>query len=69
MGQAPDFALEDHGSIWLLRPLDSAGRAWLEEHCPADDNHLYWAGALVVEPRYVPDLAAGIVADGLTVEA
>lgn len=56
-------AIENHGTVALVRPLDDDARAWLDEHTAGT----WWAGALVVEPRYVDDLLSGFCADGGTV--
>lgn len=43
--------LENHGSIWLLRPLDNAAKEWLSETAPSDAQ--FFGDALAIEPRYV----------------
>ena len=60
-----DVIVENHGSVFLFQPLTASAAAWIAEHI-ADDAMRY-AGALVVEPRYARDLAAGMLADGLRV--
>jgi len=55
----PDVILEDHGSIWLIQPLNLAAETWLREFTP---QAMRFHGATVVEPRYVPDLAQGMLA-------
>jgi hypothetical protein len=63
---SPHFELENHGSLFLLRPLDSAAREWMNEHLPADSPETqFWAGAIVIEPRYLESIVDGILADGL----
>jgi hypothetical protein len=63
---SPDFKLENHGSLFLLRPLNSAAKEWMQDHLPVDDPETqFWCGALVVEPRYVAPIVDGIVGDGL----
>lgn len=49
-----DFQVEDHGSICLLRPLSEECREHLKEN--VDGEAQWWAGALVVEPRYLESL-------------
>jgi hypothetical protein len=63
---ASDFQVESHNSVVLIRPLTDAAREWLDEHCPKDGEHTYYAGALVVEPRYLNDLLIRMDNDGLT---
>lgn len=58
-----DFAVENHFSIFLLRPLSDAAREWIAEHIPADAQ--FWGSAVVVEPRCIGDIVRGARADGL----
>lgn len=60
--QAMKVSVEPHGSIVLLRPLDSTAREWLEQH--TNEEAQWFGGALVVEPRYVEDIIDGFSADG-----
>jgi hypothetical protein len=59
----PDFSVENHGSIFLLRPLSPLGFDWIDQHIPEDAQH--FGNAVVVEHRYIGDIAEGILADGL----
>lgn len=52
--------VEYHGSIVLVRPGDTEAREWFE----ANTDGTWWAGALVVEPRYIGDLMAGFAEEG-----
>ena len=57
---------EDHGSIWLLRPLDVEAQELVMDRVGPDTQ---WLGdALVVEPRFVDLLAGQLAADGVEVE-
>jgi hypothetical protein len=58
----PDLALENHGSLYLVRPLTKAARKDLEEN--TGDEAQWFGGALVVEPRYVADFVNAAVANG-----
>jgi hypothetical protein len=61
-----DFTIENHGSIVLLYPVTDEGKQWAEEYLPSDA--MRWAGAVVVEPRYLADILDGIIyQSGLTV--
>jgi hypothetical protein len=62
-----DFAVENHGSIILLRPITPAASAWISENIP--EEAMEFGGATVVEPRYIADIVEGIQSDGLTVAA
>jgi hypothetical protein len=61
----PDFLVENHGTISLLQLLTPAANSWIKENLPAD--HLTFAGAVVVEHRYIADIVRGVLADGLEV--
>jgi hypothetical protein len=62
----PDFELENHGSVFLLRPLNSAAKNWMSEHLPIDDPETqFWGDSIAIEPRYVAPIVDGILADGL----
>jgi len=62
-----DLTVSFHGSLSLFHPLTDIAREWMGDHCPASDSHQYFCGALVVEPRYVEDLLAHAIEDGLKV--
>lgn len=61
-----DIALENHGSLFLIRGLSEAGRSWLDENVGGEETQ-YWCGAVVCEPRYVADIAIGAQHAGLVV--
>lgn len=56
------FDIENHGSLFLVRPGTADVAAWLREH--TDEEAQWFGGALVVEPRYVGDLVEGLIAEG-----
>jgi hypothetical protein len=62
-----DIVIENHGSIFLLRPISKSGRQWLDQNI-GDQNGFqpYWP-TVVVEPRYIADIVNGIQADDLEV--
>ena len=60
-----DFLCENHGSIFLLRPVSSASFDWIESHLPSD--RITFGNAVVVEPRYVWAILVGLQDDGLVV--
>jgi hypothetical protein len=63
---SPDFKLENHGSLFLLRPLNSAANGWMQDHLPVDSPETqFWGEAIVIEPRYLEPIVDGILADGL----
>ena len=60
-----DFAVENHGSIFLLQPLTPEAQAWIDEFIPEDAQYL--GSAVSVEHRYIVDIVDGIKEEGLTV--
>ena len=61
-----DFTLENHGSLFLLRPLNPGAKDWMDEHLPMDSPETQFCGdAIVIEPRYVASIVDGIVGDWL----
>ncbi len=61
----PDFVCENHLSLFLLRPVSTAGFAWIEEHLPPD--RMTFGSAVVIEPRYVGPILVGLQEDGMAV--
>jgi hypothetical protein len=63
----PDFVLENHGSILLLRPQNQNAVAWLDEKIGSENGFQpYWPTAMI-EPRYVAPILAGITNEALKV--
>jgi hypothetical protein len=65
-----DIALRNEGSIWLASPVSDAGRVYLAEHYGLGDDlapYQYFAGALVIEARYVKGFVDLAREDGLNV--
>ncbi len=63
----PDFVVENHGSIFLLKPQNDSAISWVEEHIGQDNGFQpHWPN-VVIEHRYVADIVAGIQNDGLAV--
>ena len=60
-----DFICENHGSIFLLRPVSPASFDWIESHLPSDRTT--FGNAVVIEPRYVGTILHGLQEDGLVV--
>jgi len=61
-----DFQLIRQSTIFLLEPLTDGGRAWAEEHIPADATR--FGPAIVVERRCIADILTRICFAGLAVE-
>ena len=64
MAQA-DPLVHGEGSVYLLRPTSRRGGRWIEEH--VSEHRLEWAGAIVVEHRFIGDIVREAIADGLAV--
>ena len=62
----PDFQLSGHSTVYLLAPLTPAARAWVEDHLPEDAT--WFAGAIVVEHRYIGPIIGGAIGDGRVVQ-
>jgi hypothetical protein len=62
-----DIVIENHGSIFLLRPISKSGREWLDQNI-GDQNGFqpYWP-TVAVESNYIADIMNGIQADDLEV--
>jgi len=60
-----DFICDNHGSIFLLRPVSPASFDWIESHLPSD--RITFGNAVVIEPRYVWAILVGLQDDGLVV--
>jgi hypothetical protein len=65
MPRRVDLLVHGEGSIYLLRPTSPRGQRWIDEHV-SDERH-EWAGAIVVEHRFIGDIVRGAIADGLRV--
>ena len=58
-----DVSVENHGSIFLFRPLTEAAEQWIQDN--VSDEAQYFGTALAVEHRYARDLAQGMLEAGL----
>jgi hypothetical protein len=56
-----DFKLENHGFLFLLPPLSSAAKEWMQPHSP--EIH-FWGDTIVIESRYVTEIVDGVICDG-----
>ncbi len=61
-----DVQVENHGTIFLVRPLSQRANAWIGEHVAEDA--LFFGGALVVEHRYIQEIVAALVDEGMQVQ-
>jgi hypothetical protein len=63
----PDFVVENHGTIFLLKPVTPPAISWIEEHIGQDNGYQPYFPTVVVEHRYIADIVAGIQNDELAV--
>lgn len=62
----PDVQIENHGTIFLVRPLTEAAFEWVADHVSGESQ--WFGNALAVEHRYVAALTQGMMDDGLEVQ-
>ena len=62
---ATDIVVENHGSVFLLRPISDSGREWIEQNITERNGFQPYWPTVVVEPRYISDIVSGIQADHL----
>jgi hypothetical protein len=60
-----DLLVHGEGSIYLLRATSKRGQIWIAERISDDSQE--WAGAIVVEHRYIGEIVRGALTDGLQV--
>ena len=60
-----DFRIEFHGAIILLVPLTRSGCAWADKNIGADNGYQPYWPTVILEPRYLSEIIAGIRRDGL----
>jgi hypothetical protein len=65
MENAVDFEVENHGTIFLFRPITKAAQVWCDEHLPEDAP--MFGTAYAVEHRYIRPIVEGVLADGYNV--
>jgi hypothetical protein len=65
MPRRVDLLVHGEGSIYLLRPTSRRGQRWIDEY--VSDDRQEWAGAVVVEHRFIGDIVRGAIANGLRV--
>jgi hypothetical protein len=69
-GSSPtiDFLCENHGSIFLLKPLTPSAISWIEDHIGQENGYQPHFPTVLVEHRYIADIVDGIQNDDLGVE-
>ncbi len=64
-----DFTVRDEGSVLLLTPQTEVARNWINEHIGRDNGFQPYYPTIVIEPRYVIAILAGIRVAGLEIES
>ncbi len=71
MKESVDFWMENYGSIGILRPYSERAKEWLDERRLESREGIaeyqFGMGGLVVEPRYISDLAMQLEDEGYLV--
>jgi hypothetical protein len=62
----PDILVENHGSVFLLRPTSSVGQNWLQENVISEETQIF-GNAVVCEPRIVMNIVLGARAEGMVI--
>ncbi len=62
-----NFHLADHGSIYILTPLNAAAIAWVEENVGRESGFHPDYPTLVIERHYMADLIDGIYLAGMDI--
>jgi hypothetical protein len=69
--ESVDFFVENYGSIGILRPYSERAKEWLDERRLESREGIaeyqFGMGGLVVEPRYISDLALQLEDEGYLV--
>lgn len=60
----PDVVVENHGSIFLFRPLNSKLLEWTDMHIDRDEAQFFGENVLVVEHRYAETICRALINDG-----
>lgn len=61
-----DFALTNHGNIFILDAESDDAREWADEHLP-DDAQTWGVSGTVIDQHCIESIVDGIQADGLTI--
>ena len=64
-GAEVDFHVENHGSIFVIQPMNEEATAHLRVNVGPEAQ--WYGGGLVVEHRFAYDLAQALINEGFTV--
>jgi len=62
-----DIEITYHGSVSIITGITAEGRGWISSNVDTESAQ-HWGRGVVVEDRYLGDIVAGAMSDGLTVE-
>lgn len=62
-----DFIIDNQRSVFAVRPVSRAAKAWIEDNVGGDVPT--FGNSVVVEHRFIEALVDGFTGDGLTFEA
>jgi hypothetical protein len=68
MPPCPDVRLAFHGSLAFITPLTDVAQVWISAHLAGEES-LCWGPSLVIEPRYLGPIVAGMADEGLVFAA
>jgi len=60
-----DFRVVQYGTVYLLYPNTLRAKQWVKENLSQD--HMQYAGVVIVEYRFISDILHGIQADELDI--
>jgi hypothetical protein len=63
--QKDDFAVSNHGSVILLKPITHAAIKWVQRCIGADNGFQPYYPTVILEPRYMDEVITGIRKRGL----
>jgi len=64
-----DFTVENHGSIFLLKPQNNRAVDWVHQRIGQKNGFQPYFPTVVVEQRYIADIVSGIRNEGWVVSA
>jgi hypothetical protein len=65
---APDFLIENHGTLFFLRPLSQSAREWIEENISQTDSFQPPGPTVLIDYRYISDIIRGLVEEGWMIQ-
>ncbi len=64
---AIDIRVENHGTVFLIRPISDAGSQWIDDNLQVESWQ--WLGeAVAVDHHYIMIHVIGMLEDGLSVD-